>query len=115
MAGDNYALIKKYIEIYKEVPTNPTLCKRKLAHIGNDDAQYKIELLDGFEVGVPYLASKIRDHIAEVYIKYGINTIDKTNKVPKPTDLCAFGVEMRKKKTNVGKIHYVITKVPDLD
>lgn len=113
MVGDNYKLIKAFWDVYKKLPTNPSYAKRMIAHLGCEEQQYKIDLLDPFTEGGIYPAQQIKDHIEKVYLQYGINTPSKINKRPKPTDLCTFGVEMRKKKKSI--IYYEITKMPNLD
>ena len=113
MAGDNYKLIQSFLNVYKKLPSNPSYAKRMIAHIGCEEQQYKIDLLDPFAEGGIYTAQEMKDHIEKVYLQYGINTPSKINKRPKPTDLCTFGVEMKKRKKSI--IYYEITKMPNLD
>ena len=113
MAGDNYKLIQNFYDVYHKLPGNPTYAKRMLAHIGCVEKQYAIDLLAPYEEGGVYPAQDIKEHIRKVYLDYGINTMTKVNKRPKPTDLRSFGVEMTKRKKSV--IFYEITKLPNLD
>ena len=113
MAGDNYKLILSFLNVYKKLPSNPTYAKMKLAHIGCEEQQYKIDLLEPYAEGGVYTAQEIKEHLERVYLQYGINTPSKINKRPKPTDLCTFGVEMRKRKKSI--IYYEITKMPNMD
>ena len=113
LAADNYKLIKAFMDVYKKIPNNPTYAKRMVAHIGCEEKQYIIDLLAPYEVGGIYKASDMKEHIGNIYLQYGVNTTTKINKVPKPTDLCNFGVEMKKRKKSI--IYYEITKMPDLD
>ena len=114
MAGDNYKLIQDFYDVYHKLPGNPTYAKRMIAHKGCEEKQYIIDLLAPFQEGEEYPAQFIKDHIAKVYLDYGINSFGKKpNKAAKPTDLCTFGVEVRKKKKSI--IFYEITKMPDLD
>ena len=107
LAADNYKLIKSFIDVYHKIPNNPTYAKRMVAHIGCEEKQYIIDLLAPYEVGKMYPVPQMKEHIGSVYMQYGV---DKT---PKPTDLCQFGVEMKKRKKS--NIFYEIIKMPDLD
>ncbi len=107
-AGDNFKLIKEYLQEYHKIPNNPTNAKRMVSHKGNLEMQYKIDLLDPFQEGGTYTSKMMKEHIAKVYDDY------KVTKTAKPTDLCTFGVELQRKKSN-GIIHYVINKMPNLD
>lgn len=106
-AGDNFRLIKTYLKVYHKIPNNPTYAKRMVSHSGNQEKQYMIDLLDPFVEGEAYTPKQMTDHIAKVYEEY------KITKPAKPTDICIFGVELHKKKSNT--IKYIIDKMPNLD
>ncbi len=109
MQSDNYRLLTICHEVFNELPKRLDTARLKCSHIGNEDAQYEIDLLAPFQVGHRYASSFVEKHLKGVYKKYGIE--EKTSMATNIKVLEYYGLELQKVKSST--IHYDIISRPE--
>lgn len=109
MLSDNYQLLRTCHEVFNTLPKRLDTARLKCSHIGNEDAQYEIDLLAPFQVGHRYASSFVEKHMKSIYREYGVE--EKTSMATNIKVLQYYGLELERVKSST--IFYDIISRPE--